>query len=129
MGGMSFDQEWARAIFAVAVLGVASALSWVALSSPFGRLLKSMRDDEWVTKSLGKNVPSVRRQAFGLSGVFAGAAGVLYAMHMTYVDPSIGSLNESILVLGMLIIGGSGNRVLGPVCGAFVCVAGDPAAP
>ncbi len=123
MGGMSFDQEWARAIFAVAVLGVASALSWVALSSPFGRLLKSMRDDEWVTKSLGKNVPSVRRQAFGLSGVFAGAAGVLYAMHMTYVDPSIGSLNESILVLGMLIIGGSGNRVLGPVCGAFVFVA------
>jgi branched-chain amino acid transport system permease protein len=120
--GMSFDQEWVRAVFRVAILAVASVLSWVVLSSPFGRLLKSMRDDEWVAKSLGKNVPSVRRQAFGLSGVLAGAAGILYTMHMTYVDPSIGSLDESILVLSMLIIGGSGNRVLGPLCGAFVFV-------
>jgi ABC-type branched-subunit amino acid transport system permease subunit len=85
-------------------------------------VLKAIRDDEWVARSLGKDVSRAHRQAFFVSGVFAGAAGVLYALQMTYLDPSIAGIDESVLILGMVIIGGSGNRVLGPLCGALVFV-------
>lgn len=107
---------------ALAFLGAAAALSWAILSTPFGRLLKAIRDDEWAVQSLGRNVQAARRQAFAVAGAIAALAGILYSVQMTYLDPSIATVDESVLILSMLIIGGSGNRLLGPLCGALVFV-------
>jgi len=81
------------------------------------------RDDDLAARSLGKNVDGARARAFAISCGIAGAAGALYASQVTYVDPSMASLNESVLLLCTILIGGSGNRLAGPLAGAFTWLA------
>lgn len=87
--------------------------------SPWGRLLKCMRDDELALRGLGKNTRLAKLQAFAISCAFAALAGVIYASYITYIDPSSGHLGESILLLSMVLVGGVGN-FRGPLIGAAV---------
>jgi len=92
------------------VLGMIMALlKW----SPFGRALQAMRDDELAARSIGIPVNWLKLQAFALASAMVGIAGGLYASYVSYIDPTSFSLNESILMLSMVIIGGTGN-VRGP---------------
>ena len=90
--------------------------------SPWGRLLKGIRDDELALRSLGKNVRLLKVQAFAFSSGLAAIAGVLYAAYIGFIDPSVASLDESILWLCMLCVGGMGN-FRGALVGAFVLLA------
>ncbi len=87
--------------------------------SPFGRVLKAIREDELVAKSLGKNTLKFKTIALVISAFFAGIAGSLYAHYITFIDPSTFSILESILVIAMIIIGGLAS-VPGAVVGAFI---------
>src|SRR3989344_1546036 len=58
------------------------------VNSPYGRVLKSIREDELVALSLGKNVVRYKTQALIISAFFAGVAGSLYAHYITFIDPS-----------------------------------------
>lgn len=89
--------------------------------SPFGRALQAMRDDELAARSIGIPVEWLKLQAFALASALVGVAGGLYAAYVSYIDPSSFSLNESILMLSMVIIGGTGN-VRGPLVGAGVLI-------
>jgi len=89
--------------------------------SPFGRALQAMRDDELAARSLGIPVDWLKLQAFALASALVGVAGGLYACYVSYIDPTSFSLNESILMLSMVIIGGTGN-VRGPLVGAAVLI-------
>lgn len=99
-------------------LGVLVAL---LMWSPFGRALQAMRDDELAARSLGIPVDLLKLQAFALASALVGLAGGLYAAYVSYIDPTSFSLNESILMLSMVIIGGTGN-VRGPLVGAAVLI-------
>ncbi len=100
------------------VLGMAMALlKW----SPFGRALQAMRDDELAARSIGIPVNWLKLQAFALASAMVGIAGGLYAGYVSYIDPTSFSLNESILMLSMVIVGGTGN-VRGPLIGAAVLI-------
>ena len=88
---------------------------------PYGRLMHSIRDDEVVALSLGKNVRGTKFQVLAVSGAMAGAAGGLYASYATFVDPYSFTLNESIAVVAMAIIGGL-RTTWGPVLGAAALV-------
>jgi branched-chain amino acid transport system permease protein len=90
-------------------------------NSPFGRVLKAIREDELATAALGKNVPRFKITAFAISAGFAAIAGVLFAGYMHYIDPSSFSLTESFLVLSLIIIGGTGN-LIGPVLGTVLLI-------
>jgi branched-chain amino acid transport system permease protein len=90
-------------------------------NSPFGRVLKAIREDELATAALGKNVPRFKITAFAISAGFAAIAGVLFAGYMHYVDPSSFSLTESFLVLSLIIIGGTGN-LIGPILGTLLLI-------
>ncbi len=81
-------------------------LIWRLLSSPWGRVLKAMRDDELATRSLGKDVRLLKVQALALACAMAAMAGGMYASYVSFIDPSSGSLSESILFLSMIIVGG-----------------------
>ncbi len=92
-------------------------LNW----SPFGRALRAMRDDELAARSIGIPVELLKLQAFAIASAMAGMAGALYGGYVSYIDPTSFSLNESILMLSMVIVGGTGN-VRGPLTGAAVLI-------
>lgn len=111
-----------QAIFASAIAASIAYLIWRLKSSPWGRLLVAMRDDELALRGLGKNSRWLKVQAVAFSCAFAAVAGAIYAGYAGYIDPSSAALDQSILILSMVLIGGSGNFV-GPVVGAAVLVA------
>ena len=119
IAGISLNLEWARTLFALLLLVLAAGLCWAILSAPFGRLLKAIRDDDWVVRTLGKNISRARRDAFALAGGLAALGAIVYVLEMTYIDPSIAGLDESVMILSTLLIGGSGNRLLGALCGTL----------
>jgi len=90
------------------------------LGSPWGRTLVAMRDDEIVSESLGKSTRRLKTQAITISAGLAAIAGSLHAAHLSFIEPGIGDIHMSILILSMVIVGGSGNPVRGAMVGALV---------
>ena len=76
------------------------------LSSPFGKALEAVRDDELAARVLGKNTFKLKSYALAISAFFAGIAGSLYAHYITYIDPGSFTLMQLIPVLSIVIIGG-----------------------
>jgi branched-chain amino acid transport system permease protein len=101
---------------------LAAGLVWILVSSPWGRLLKAIRDDELAARNLGKNSRLAKVQAFAIACALASVAGVIYCSYVSYIDPSAASIDESILLLSMVLVGGVGN-FRGPLVGAFVLLA------
>jgi branched-chain amino acid transport system permease protein len=89
--------------------------------SPFGRVLKAMRDDEEATRALGKNVLGYKVVIFMVTGALAAVAGSLYAHYITFINPFTFSLSESIFILAIVVFGGMAN-LWGSVVGAVVLV-------
>lgn len=85
------------------------------------RLIQATRDDQIAVLNLGKNPNHYKRISIGVAGILSGIAGALYASYSTYIDPSTFTLEESMLILSMVLIGGAG-RVIGPVLGAGIYV-------
>lgn len=102
------------ATFAYVVVGRIS-------TSPFGRVLRAIREDEVFVNALGKNTLRFKVTAFAVSAALAASAGSLYAHYITYIDPTSFTVMESILVISMVIIGGAGSP-WGPLIGAVVIV-------
>jgi branched-chain amino acid transport system permease protein len=90
-------------------------------NSPYGRALKVIREDEFVAQALGKNTTLIKTKTIIVGSIFAGLAGVLWAHYITYISPSDFTLQETILVLLCVVLGGKGTH-LGPVIGAFVII-------
>ena len=91
------------------------------IRSPLGRALKVVREDEYVAQVLGKNVFSLKIRIVTLGSCLAGLAGALYGHYVTYISPSDFTLNETILVLLCVVLGGRGTQ-WGPVLGAFLII-------
>jgi branched-chain amino acid transport system permease protein len=90
-------------------------------SSPLGRVLHAIREDEVFAKAHGKNTLYFKVTAFAVSAALAAMAGSLYAHYITYIDPTSFTVMESILIISMVIIGGAGST-WGPLVGAVVLV-------
>lgn len=107
--GVSLESKWAFLSLSV----VLTALVWLILhnimKSPFGRVLRALSEDEIYTDSLGKNVGQAKVVSFVISGMLASIAGVLYAYYISYIDPTSFTLDESIFILSIVIIGGMRN--------------------
>lgn len=116
---LSIDSIGAICLLSLAILFIIAITLFRLQRSPWGRLLKCMRDDELALRGLGKNTRLAKLQTFAISCGVAGIAGVMYASYVTYMDPSSADLNESILLLSMVLVGGVGNFT-GPLVGALV---------
>ncbi len=88
-------------------------------SSPFGRVLKGIREDEVATESLGKNVFMFKTKSLVLGSCMAGAAGSLFAHYITFISPDMFMPLLTFSVWTMLIIGGTSNNY-GVILGAFM---------
>lgn len=94
---------------------------WLFPKTPLCRMLECTRDDEvWMTV-LGKNPVKFKFISISFSVVFATIAGGLYATYMSYIDPTSFTMDESILILTIILVGGTGN-IIGPVSGAVIYV-------
>ena len=100
---------------------VSIILLLVLVRSPFGLVLKGVRETPRRMRALGYNVWLYRYLALMISGGFAGLAGVLFAWYNQFVGPVALSLDQSTQILIMVILGGIGT-LYGQVFGAFVVV-------
>ncbi|MGM0718257.1 MAG: ABC transporter permease [Halobacteriota archaeon] len=102
----------------LAALVVAFLLIRRILQSPFGRVLKAIRENETRAQFLGYNPTVYKQRAFTISGVFATLAGVLFALESGFVSPEAAEWIKSGEVIVMVILGGMGT-LFGPLIGAF----------
>lgn len=90
------------------------------IRSPWGRVLRAMREDELTTAASGKNVNAFRMQSFVLGAMIMGAGGAMYAHHIRAIAPeTFEPFFGTFIIWAMLIVGGSGNNK-GAVLGAFI---------
>jgi branched-chain amino acid transport system permease protein len=89
--------------------------------SPYGRALRAMRENESAAASVGKNIFYMKVSAFGLSAALASIAGCLFAYYLSYVGPDSFQLSETVLILSMVVVGGTGN-LTGSLLGASILV-------
>lgn len=76
------------------------------VESPFGLVIQSIRDDELMANTLGKDSFRAKSIALATSAFFAGIAGSLYAHYITFIDPSSFTLMQLLPILSIIIIGG-----------------------
>ena len=91
------------------------------VNSPFGRILRAIREDETAALAVGKDVNRYKIIVFVIGAFFAGIAGSLYAHYITFIDPSSFTVMESITILLMVVFGGMGS-LSGSFVGAAVLV-------
>ncbi len=89
------------------------------MRSPWGRVMRAVREDETAAQSLGKNPVSLRLQAFVLGGAIMGLAGGVQAHFIGFIAPANYLPMMTFQVWAMLIVGGSGNN-LGAILGAVL---------
>jgi branched-chain amino acid transport system permease protein len=124
---IAFQTADAPFLNAITIVGIGSAILLFLLfllqfmaESPWGRVLRAVREDEEATMALGKNTFNYKLQAFALGGSLMGLAGALFAVTLGYVSPSSSfapAVTFSVWV--MVIVGGSGNN-RGAIVGAFL---------
>jgi branched-chain amino acid transport system permease protein len=91
------------------------------VNSPFGYVLRGIRESETRMLALGYNVWRYKFVAFVVAGTFAGLAGCLYAYLNRYVSPNYVHVVMSAEVLLMVVLGGAGT-LFGPAIGAVLFV-------
>lgn len=95
-------------------------LGWF-YKTPLHSLIQATRDDEIAILNLGKNPKYFKRVSVLISSVISCLAGTIYASYVSYIDPSSFTLDESILILSIVLIGGSG-RLMGSIVGALIYI-------
>jgi branched-chain amino acid transport system permease protein len=108
-------------VFCLIILTIALFVLERVRKSPFGRVLRGIREDAQVAAFAGKNVLKFKVKAFALGGALAGLAGALYAHYSSYIVPEIYVPLLTIYIFLALTAGGIGNN-WGAVLGAFVVV-------
>ncbi len=106
-------------------LGITLALGlamWWLLRGPWGRAFMALRENPVRAASLGVDIRAYTLLAFAIGAAYGGFAGALYAPLVEFIDPGPFALSASLMLLLMVIVGGSGY-FLGPFLGALVSIA------
>ncbi len=104
-----FDNKVSFFILSVFFLLVVWAFLHNISRSGFGKTLTAISEDEIYTHSIGKDVYLSKMVSFTLSAVYAALSGALYAHYISYIDPTSFTVNESVFILSIVIIGGLRN--------------------
>ncbi len=100
-----------------------TGITYLLISSPWGRVLKAVREDEEVVKALGKNAFAFKMQSLIIGGLFGAGAGMILALSQGSIQPTPNDLGptRTFFAYAALIIGGTA-RLWGPVVGSFIFV-------
>jgi neutral amino acid transport system permease protein len=114
----SANRLWITAIgWALVVLF--SVGVWALMRSPWGRVLRSIREDEDAARSLGKNVFLYKMQSLILGGSIGAVGGIVFILNLQSVTPDIFLPQVTFFAFAIMILGGTGT-VLGPPLGAVL---------
>ena len=104
----------------LAILVALLLTTYLVRRSKYGLALHSIGEDEEAAAHTGVNVTMLKVITFAISAIFIGAAGAIWAIRLTYIDPYIAfDINNSFMPVLMAIFGGMG-QLYGPVLGATV---------
>ena len=118
-----FEDQFTYNLAFLAFVLILLILTYIGLErlirSPYGRVLRAIREDEIAARALGKNATRLRLEAFILGSAIIGAAGVLYVSFYAFISPQDMAPILTFQIWAMLIVGGAGNN-RGAVLGAFL---------
>lgn len=112
------EYDWWVRIFGWGLVIIAALITWRIMKSPWGRVIKGIREDEDAVRALGKNVYFYKMQALVLGGVFGSLAGMVFVLPRAVV-PSNFQPTLTFFIYAILLLGGAAT-VLGPIIGAIV---------
>lgn len=107
--GFAFNSKISFLLLTLVLTAIVYLVLRNITKSPFGRVLIALGEDEIFTKSLGKKVYQAKVASFTIGAMFAAIPGVLYAHYISYIDPTSFTIDESIFILSIVIIGGMRN--------------------
>jgi len=117
--GARLDTPGSFLPLAVAVAALCFAIAWRLGASPYGRALKAMRENEAAAQAVGKNIVAMKLSVFAIAAALASVAGSLYAHYVSFVSAENFTVELTIYLLAMVILGGTGN-LAGSLLGAFI---------
>jgi len=120
--GLVIDNPFKYVVLSLALAALTYAICHRLTGSAFGRTLRAVREDEIAAQATGKNVVLVKIVITTISSALGALGGSLYAHYITYINPSSFTLDESIFITSLVILGGT-ERLAGPVVGAFILLA------
>lgn len=120
--GITFDSAPKFLALSLIMLVIVYVVAERWLSSPFGRVLKSIREDETAVQALGKNTFWFKMWALIIGSAMAGLAGSLFAHYINFIDPSSFVMWLTFFIFLIIMLGGLGNN-LGAVIATVVFVA------
>jgi branched-chain amino acid transport system permease protein len=117
------EPQYYNSLYLIIVLTAAAVVYWAierGVRSPWGRVLRAIREDEAAAAMNGKNVFAFKLQALVLGAAIMGVGGALYAHYVRAISPdAFTPLFGTFLIWVMLMLGGSGNNK-GALLGAFL---------
>ena len=130
--GTTFDPDTAVCLYRFAtpnefiyitlvILIISTVVSLNISRSRLGRAFISVRDNDLAAELLGVNLFAYKLRAFFIAAVYAGVAGAMLAHNLRHVNSQTVGLVDSILFMGMLVVGGLGSN-LGPIFGATLVI-------
>lgn len=114
--GVRVTGPWYTVVIVLLLLGTLATL-WRLDRSWFGRACRAVRDDAQAAQAMGINVTAIRIAAYTITSAMAGVAGMVYAFVDNTVNPPNFGLENSFMLLFMVIVGGSGRHP-GAIIGA-----------
>lgn len=114
----TMGNSWWIRLVGWGLVALAAFLVWRWMNSPWGRVLKGVREDEEALRSLGKNVYSYKMQALVLGGLFGALGGIIYVLPRALQPDSMGR-PMTFYVWTILLLGGAAT-VFGPVLGSIL---------
>jgi len=121
LAGLSLDGSAAFYYFTFASTVALALVLWWIVRSPWGRAFAALRDNPIRAESLGVNIMAYTLLAFAIGAAFAGIAGCYFAALVQFIEPGPFHITTSLMMLLMVIVGGSG-RFFGPMLGAAIVI-------
>ena len=119
IGGLEFSGPIKYYYFLLLVLLAVIVVNRRLQDSRIGRAWVAIREDEVAAKAAGIDTRNIKLLAFAMGASFGGIAGGMFAAMQTFVSPESFVLNESIMILAMVVLGGMGN-IWGVIAGAML---------
>jgi branched-chain amino acid transport system permease protein len=118
---VNFIDNFNFLLLVVVLLLLVYLLCRFVVKSSFGRVLKAIREDEQAIRVFGYSTHYYKLVIFMIGAMIAGIAGGLFASYITFIDPSTFTLNESIFILSIIILGGLAS-LRGSIIGALFLI-------
>lgn len=120
-----FGIEFAKPVeiywLSLTVVVVVAVLVWRLQRSILGKAWVAVREDQDAARGVGINTTNAKLAAFATSATIGSIAGVIFAASQRFVSPESFSLQESVLIVLMIVVGGIGN-ILGIIAGAAILI-------